>query len=584
LVVGITLPPLYLFVMIQYGAITFPYWDHVPTAKYIIQYFDGTLTFKDLVEPHNEARPLLPRLIFVASAALTKWDVRAEYSYIYLTVYGALATLLIALWRLSRDWPKPAMFITALLISILACSPVGAMNHYWSLMLYATLCYLFAIVALLVFSMSPLSWPANITAAILAWMAAYSVGQGLFLFPVIALVHQLIAPRPLVLTRWSIFWLTNMVVCYALYIPGTFIGQGVAPAMSNFLAFIPIYVGNPFGSLLWFPEMGVVWLRETSIINAICGVILLGLSCFTAWRALPELVTRRTEALIFFSFALYAGACTVTTAWGRANGPYAIATANSSRYSVWPACLLFALIFYYAPKFARRELAFTTWHKAVLGIFLIASAVSYVRAVPVYASAHDDNTWLANAYTRHAEPSYLDIRVFPSADFFRPKKADLLRLGIGPYRFLPETVVPNYDGAFVAAVPLVPGTIVKQRFRLEHPLVRSISFPVVTWARRPSFYRVHWTAVGLKNGSTLGEGSFSTSRLADWQVVTARLNGAVEEPEVDVTFSVEGSDAVQNPIGLALYASSTDRFSAAVINGKAREDGSKVGMTVHYDQ
>jgi hypothetical protein len=105
LIVGIALPPLYLLVMIEYGAITFPYWDHVPTAKYIIRYFDGSLTFNDLVEPHNEARPLFPRLIFVASAALTKWDLRAEYSYIYITVYGALAALLIALWRLSRDWP-----------------------------------------------------------------------------------------------------------------------------------------------------------------------------------------------------------------------------------------------------------------------------------------------------------------------------------------------------------------------------------------------------------------------------------------------------------------------------------------------
>jgi hypothetical protein len=39
----ISLPPLYLLVMIQYGAVTFPFWDHLTTVVQIEQYFDGTL-------------------------------------------------------------------------------------------------------------------------------------------------------------------------------------------------------------------------------------------------------------------------------------------------------------------------------------------------------------------------------------------------------------------------------------------------------------------------------------------------------------------------------------------------------------
>jgi hypothetical protein len=578
------LPVLYLFVMIQYGAITLPYWDHVVTAKYIIKYLDGTLTFHDLVETQSQARPLFPRLIFIANAILTDWDIRSEYIYIYLTVYGALVALWFALRHLSNDWPKLAVLTTSALISVLACSPVGSMNHYWSLMLLATLCYFCLIVALLAVSIYPSSWTANILAAILAWVATYSLSQGLFLFPTIFLLHQLIAPRLLVLTRWSIFWLANLVVCCAVYFPGSDAGLGLppTPTLLHFLAFIAVYIGNPLGSLLWFPRMGAIDLPHTTIINGICGVILLALSGFTAYRALRELSARRPETLLFFSFALYAAACTTITAFGRASGDYPVMSANSSRYSIYAAILFFGLIFYYAPRFARGELAFTGWHKAAFSIFILASAVSYVRAFPVYKTAHNDNAWLADVYGPHAEPTDLDSRAYPDFDYFNPKRADMLRLGIGPYRSVSAATAQIYSGAFVAAVRLVPGTIVKQRFQSLYPLIQSITFPIVTWAKSPSSYRIQWRIVGLKDNSVIGEGSFATSGLMDWQTVTLRLDHPSEEREVEATFSVKDGENVQNAIGLALYPAGVDPVGPAVIDGHAREDGSKVGLRVRY--
>jgi hypothetical protein len=124
LVVGIALPPIYLLVAVQYGARLFPYWDHMATAKQIVQYFDGPLTFGSMIEPQSQARPLFPRLIFIANAALTNWDIRSEYIYIYLTIFGTLAALLLRLLRLSRGWPKSITLTAALCISIISCSPV----------------------------------------------------------------------------------------------------------------------------------------------------------------------------------------------------------------------------------------------------------------------------------------------------------------------------------------------------------------------------------------------------------------------------------------------------------------------------
>src|SRR5258707_764550 len=41
LVTLIALPPIYLFIMIQHGAITFPFWDHVALINVISKYHDG---------------------------------------------------------------------------------------------------------------------------------------------------------------------------------------------------------------------------------------------------------------------------------------------------------------------------------------------------------------------------------------------------------------------------------------------------------------------------------------------------------------------------------------------------------------
>lgn len=582
LIVGILLPPLYLLVMIQYGAITYPYWDHLTTAVEITQYFDGKLTLHDLLAPQQPSRPFFPRLIFVANAALTNWDVRSEFIYIYITIYGALAALLFALRQLSTDWPRIATLSVALLISIIACSPVGSQNHYWSLMLIATLCYFSSIMALVAVSVFPASWPANILAAIFSWVAAYSLGPGLFLFPTILLLHLIIAPRLFRFTRWSIFWLCNLIACYAVYFPGAPFTGSTTPTPFAFSAFVAVYFGNPLGGLLWFPHMGAIDIPHTTIINAICGVFLLGLAAFTAWRAWPELTARRPATLVFFAFTIFAAACAAVTAWGRASGPFAIIGANSSRYSLFAACLLFGLIAYYGAMFGRRRLAFTVWHKTALGIFVLASAVSYVRAVPVYRTAHNDNIWLADVYGARAEPTDLDTRAYPDFDYFNPKRADMLRLGIGPYRLIPSVTAQIFKGAFVAAVPLSPGTTVKQRFQPLHPMIRSITFSVVTWAKSPSSYRVRWKVVGGKNEAVLGEGSFATAGLTDWQPVTLELKGPSGDQEVEVIFSVENGESVQNPVGLALYPTGSGPPDPAIIDGHAREDGSKVGIRVRY--
>jgi hypothetical protein len=416
----------------------------------------------------------------------------------------------------------------------------------------------------------------------LTWIAAYSNSQGLLVFPIMILIHQMVAPTKFVPGKWSVFWIVNLVVCYATYVPGVPLTGGPTPALLDFIAFILVYIGNPLGSLLWFSA--TVAPSNSTFVNGICGVLILGVSVVTACQSLPELQTR-PEARIFNTFAAFTGACAVVTAWGRANGDDAIITAASSRYSIFAACLLYGLIFYYASKFARHEIKFATWHRATLAILLVATTVSYVRAVPVYAAYGSYDEWLAENYSTEIKETETSGKAFPILEFFLARKADLLRLGIGPYRSVAHTKLPIYAGKFVAALPLTPSATISQRFRTKFPVVRSISFQIVTWGNKPTADQVYWKALGRKNDAwaTLGEGMFSTSGLSDWKTVTIRMSGSTEAEEVKVSFHVKDT-SVQNPIGLALFASGADPLYPAEINGANREDGGKIGLTVQYDR
>jgi hypothetical protein len=245
---------------------------------------------------------------------------------------------------------------------------------------------------------------------------------------------------------------------------------------------------------------------------------------------------------------------------------------------------MFALIFYYAPKFARRDLSFGLSHKIVFALFVLASTISYARGIAVYQVEHRNNEWLSDAYPPDGRPTDFDIMAFPDVNYVRRVKQDLLRLGIGPYRSLGRPSAAVYSGAFREAVPLLPGTVITQRFHAAYPRIRFISFVTLTWGNTPSPYLIHWSIVGL-NGETrtlIGEGAIKSSDWLDWRTAIINVPSAPEQQSFEVTFSVDKSAVVENYVGVGLYPTSADPFSPAEINGIARPDGSKVGLRVGY--
>ena len=586
LTIGVMFPPIYVLAMIQYGAITVPYWDHLATAKQIIQFFDGTLSLTSLLEPQSQARPLIPRLIFIANAAATDWDIRSEYIYIILTVYGAFLTICFFYLTIIESWSDIRLnLVVFLLLSIFSFSPVGATNYNWSLMLIGTLSYFFTVITFTTISKFPTSRSGNIIAVICAWLSSFSISQGLLVFPVVIVLHQIIASNRIIVSRWSMFWFVNMIFCYAIYFPHLADNVPLPPHPNfwHFIIFIPVYLGSPLGSLLLFPDLPESWHSVTNTINLVCGVGVLGAGTVASMRIVAGRL-KGPEALIMLSFFVYALACSILTAWGRANGPTPIYAANSSRYAIFASLLLIGLIIYHAKQYVNRLKGPKIVTQVGLGIFVTMAAVSYARSLPVYVSAHNDNLWLKDAYLPEAQQTANDARVYPDEAYLVPVRADLLRLGIGPYRLIPEVKENIFSLPFVGGIELQPKVLVRQRFRPGTLKIRAISFQVVSWGKRPSSYAVHWSVARIENGTVdvIETGSAEASSFSDWQSIRVRLSGARAEQELEVSIFAEGTELAANPIGVALYKAGPVDADPVLINGIPRGDGSRLGIVVTY--
>ncbi|NJM28325.1 MAG: hypothetical protein HC856_09140 [Pseudanabaena sp. RU_4_16] len=72
------LPACFLGLLIVKYSVNVPFQDQWAIARLLPKWLEGTLSFGDLIAQHNESRKFFPRLIFLALAQFTHWDVRYE--------------------------------------------------------------------------------------------------------------------------------------------------------------------------------------------------------------------------------------------------------------------------------------------------------------------------------------------------------------------------------------------------------------------------------------------------------------------------------------------------------------------------
>jgi hypothetical protein len=583
------LPVIYGLAVIQYSAVAYPYYDHMNLVRYLSSYYDGTLSVADLFSGQAQTRPFFPRLIFVLNAIATDWDVRSEFTYIILSIHGTFLVFLYYL-RHSLSGDRLAFAIAALVTSIFVFSPVANTNFWWSLMLLETLAVLLATISLLIVSYNRESWGANVAAALVAWAAAYSLSNGIFVFAALFIAHQLAGPRLFALNRFAIFWLANLVLLCAIYVPGLPLAHG-HPSFSDFIWFTFADLGNPLASLLWYRYTTPFDTPRAMAFNAAFGVIFLLVVMITLPGAHRRLRNGLPEAFVFISFAGFAAISVIVTAVGRAG--LAVHGANSPRYSTFSAYLILGLVIYCAAVWVRERpgTPLTSVRKYVaLGLFVIfigCSAAAYVRAVPVYRLAHDFNQVAASAYPPDAGPTELDRLIYPNVEEFRSLKRTLHRLGLGPYSQTLYGFSLVTSGPYIRAVPLKAGTKVVQSFTIDGPPVGVISMAMVNWGRTPSSYTIDWKIIAkaADRREVIGHGELAAATVIDWQQVEFPIGVRPDfTPEaLEVEFSVGADQPSADAAGLTLYRAASPKAPPQIeIDGSPVTDGGVLNVRYKF--
>ena len=298
LLVLAAVPPLYILVAIQYSAITVPFWDHTELIRWITAWHEGNFHFSSLWAPHNHTRPFVYRLVMVLNAALTDWDIRSEYIYMYLAIYG---TFVCHAWLIGRleAVPKHRMIFAAtlLLSSLVLFSPAGHNNHWWSMMFQLNATHLFIALSFVLVFVWPERWASHVVAAASCWLAVFTLTNGFFAMAAIIVVFQLSSLLLLRPDRFALFWTVNLIVAAACYLPGiTMDTSPTHPGILKLVQFSLAYLGAPLRGLLWFPYRNMTDLPSSIAANVACGIILVATCAalsIDAWPACAKEIWRR---------------------------------------------------------------------------------------------------------------------------------------------------------------------------------------------------------------------------------------------------------------------------------------------------
>jgi len=344
LLVLIFAPMLWLgLLMYAYGVDT-PYWDEwdeIPSG--LMKLHDGTLSWSDLIAQHNEHRILFPRIILLATAWFTSWNVRAE-----LLITWLLACLCsFNLWRISRITGSAGSNLDLALMAaanVLLFTPVAFENWLWGFQIGFLLPLAAMTLAIwLVFATRPY-FPiffAFFFAIILSIICTFSMASG-FLSWLIVLPLLLFPEGRL---QWRdrvpglVCWLAGLVGSMVLYFVG-YVQTGDSPSLLRIAEqpgtaalYLLAYLGSAFGWCIGFtPTLicGGVWL-----------VLFAGVLAYL-WRSRADsrLIAQTLPWVMLASYALLNG---VVTMIGRVG--FGAGQATAPRYITFSVMLPIGLIF-----------------------------------------------------------------------------------------------------------------------------------------------------------------------------------------------------------------------------------------------
>ena len=212
-------PLAFLLCMVARYAVDVPYWDQWEFVPLLEKSYHGQLTFHDLWAQHNEHRILFPKIIMLALARLTGWNIRCELVVNIILALGIFAVFIHQVKITERKLGIAGLHWAVPAIALIVFSISQYQNWLWGWQLQMLLNLLAVVGGIVLLANETFSWRRFAAAALLGLVATYSFANGILFWP-IGLVILLVVTagkreRPPALIAWLA--VSVLTLCSYLY-------------------------------------------------------------------------------------------------------------------------------------------------------------------------------------------------------------------------------------------------------------------------------------------------------------------------------------------------------------------------------
>lgn len=380
--------------VVRHYGVNIPIFDDWAMASLIVKSHTGELKLGDVFQQQQEARTVLPNLIFILSSR-GEWNVRDQMAVTLLSCWLTAAGLFVLLRRSGLSLGAVAICFWLMVLAIF--SPAAFELWIFASGFPSFLPALFLVTALVVASGKASTLSKFVLCVFLAAASTFTLAHGLLAwgltFPALLIAERI--PR---WRSWLGLWLLATAVCAAIYFWGyekppslPRFGPPVSPL--NYLAFVLQFLGGGFAYSLKDQPSTAATIFGIFQISVILGALL-----YTARR----LGDRRWVAGVvpWFALALFSIGAAILAALGRVS--YGASYALASRYVPFSLGLTLAVIALvalilndYLRAAGRRQ-----WPLITAGILVVAWLVPYKVAAGntlFFLRAYSANNHLARS-------------------------------------------------------------------------------------------------------------------------------------------------------------------------------------------
>ena len=361
--------PVSIAYLIHHNGVTVPFmdqWDLVPLLE---KAHAGELGLSDIWTQHNEHRIFFPRLLMLALASLTHWNIMYEL-YTNMILAGLILLFLYSLLNKTYGNYTPSWLIVVL--SFLVFSPAQWENWSWGWQIQIFLSVLGTVAA--VWSVS--SWPSQLKGVIIgivaAVIASYSFNNGLLTWIVVGMILLVKRERKWKdISLWIVAFIVTTVLYYYKYTKPAHHPSLLAFINHpyDFIRYVFAYLGSPlsFGK------------KDISITIGLLSVIIVCIGTISAKRSSEEDFNR---LLPWLALGLYAILSAAATGIGRLG--FGVSQAVVSRYTTISTLLTISalvIIVFWVKNYLRNNKQLPTKSIVLISSTSTLLILSYILTV-----------------------------------------------------------------------------------------------------------------------------------------------------------------------------------------------------------